>query len=194
MALALKAKQQQVESGFEAARRRYEQRTLPYLTMLEEERALAIAISLAANYQDADADRCAAARVIAAKYRKIAERQPEEARRRLEQIRYDIEEAAPQYRAEVDAWNAAKRDETNRIARELVPAHRAAVEAIGKAFEELSQAIESERTVRAELVRRAPEPASALLPDASPAIGVLAEWDSAPSTWARKIRNLGFNK
>lgn len=122
----------------------------------------------------------------------LARKKPRRALQRLEDARDDRDKFTAKYAAAAEAWAAAKRRETNRIARELQPQHRAAVQAIAKALEELSLAIFAERECRQELARRAPETQSAYLPDCTPpAIGALGDVGSPASAWAKQMRKLG---
>ncbi|MFZ2652022.1 MAG: hypothetical protein WA210_18140 [Burkholderiaceae bacterium] len=146
-----------------------------------------------AFYNEASQDRTARVREIAgADYIRLATRRPEEFARETRELEFQFEESAAAFAAEVDAWNSARRTESNRIARELQPSHRNAVKEIAAALESLSRAIGSERAVRAEFARLAPEPVSALLPGMSPTIGTLGEWASQPAQWSRSARKNGY--
>ena len=79
---------------------------------------------------------------------------------RSRQLGYEIEDSAKAFQAERDAFNEAVRTESNRIATELAPTHKAAVRRIATAIEELSRAVTAERAVREEFARLAPEQTS----------------------------------
>lgn len=96
----------------------------------------------------------------------------------------------PWFQEESAAWQAALRHETDRVARDLQPQHRAAVKAITAAVESLSVAVAAEREVRAELERRAPLPQSAYLPDMSTGFSTLDEVGSASWVFAQRLRQL----
>ena len=112
--------------------------------------------------------------------------------RQAEDAAEALEDATPKYEIERELWAAACRRETERVALELQPRHRAAVKAIAKALEALSLAMAEETETRAELARTAPEPVCAYLPNCSGflAFGSLAAWDSPASVWARHMRQL----
>ena len=99
--------------------------------------------------------------------------------------------SAKAFQAERDAFNEAVRTESNRIATELAPTHKAAVRRIATAIEELSRAVTAERAVREEFARLAPEQTSAR--SALDGIwGSLADPNGMLSNWARTARKLGY--
>jgi hypothetical protein len=159
---------------------------------LELIRRREMAEALARNPDDADRDRGAAARRIAGDLRRLAERDYEAFSRETRRLKLELEDARPAFAAAVDQTNMIRRQTSNSIAAGLQPRHRRAVADIGNALEALSRAILAERQIRDEFSRRAPEPTSRFLPDMSPAIGTLAEWDSVPAQWARAARKNGF--
>ena len=103
-----------------------------------------------------------------------------------------LEDATPGFLVERELWQAACRRETVRIAVGLQPRHRAAVQKIAGALEDLSRAMEAETDVRAELARTAPEATSAYLPDCSSFLqfNSLAVWHTPASQWARHMRKM----
>jgi hypothetical protein len=161
---------------------------------LEELRAQETGASLARNPDDAESDRCSAARAIAGSFFDLARRRPEEVQASIRTLRRKIEDETLPYIREYDAWNMARRRETDRLAKLFEPKHRAAVEMIADALEALTAAIEAERSVRGELARVAPEPDSRFLPVLSPDIGILTDLNSTAAGWARYARQLGYLK
>lgn len=127
-------------------------------------------------------------------YRRLASKRPAKLTDDLAVIEQQIIDHHKDMAAEADAWSRARRRETNRLAVELQPRHRAVVKAMGGAIEALSQAIADEREVREELRRRAPLPDSANLPDLSSdlLIGTVADFGGPANTWARRVRKLGI--
>jgi hypothetical protein len=88
-------------------------------------------------------------------------------------------------------FEAARDMEAAAIARQLQPAHRAAVNRLAQALEAVSQAIEAERAVRAELTTTglAPTGCPVILPDctAELSLGTFAEYSSRLSEWRRRM-------
>ena len=123
-------------------------------------------------------------------------RRPQELNSLLEHVHDEIADFKPKLGAENEAWQGAQQRETNRFGALLQPRHREAVVSIGAALEALSQAILSERQVRAELVRLAPLPTSANLPDLSSTlqVGCLGDWDSPAWNWRRRCHQIGVFK
>ena len=129
----------------------------------------------------------------AAPYFKAAEDHPKKLARELAATVKDHDELrAREAPVETDRWEAERRLETNRIARELQPAHRDAARDLAAAVEALSEAIHAERAVRAELRVRAPLAESAYLPDLGRTLGTGALSDvGAPLwRWRRQITEL----
>lgn len=112
--------------------------------------------------------------------------------RQAEDAAEALEDATPGFEVERELYAAAARRETAKIAQELQPRHRTAVQAIAKALEALSLAMAEETDIRVELAREAPEGKSAYLPNCSAylSFGSLADWNSPASQWARKMREL----
>jgi hypothetical protein len=179
-------------SDWDAAKARYTEKRAERERLETERRSLETALSLARNSQDADTDRCSAARQIAGEYRRLAERRPEIVEAKLRQVTYELEDGAAEFQRETDVFNAAMRTESNRVARELQPTHREAVAGIISAVEALSRAVAAEREVRAEFYKRSPEPESALLPIVDGPFGALGEFNSLLSGYVRHVRRLGF--
>ncbi len=129
-------------------------------------------------------------------FKKLAVKRPEKVADLLADVRDEIEEHTPIYFAANEAIAAAKRRETNRLACELQPRHRAAVKAMAAALEALSRAMEHEIGARAELARLAPQPTSPNLPDMSGELGtgMMFEHDGIMWLWARRVRQLGILK
>ena len=122
----------------------------------------------------------------------LAKRRPRQLADQLDDLIDEIEDFAPKLGVEHELYQAARWRETNRLAGELQPRHRAAVKGMAKALEALSLAMTDEIEIRAELARKAPERESAKLPDCSSGllVGTLADWNSAASEWARTVRKL----
>ncbi|CAN7313159.1 hypothetical protein LJR220_001662 [Bradyrhizobium sp. LjRoot220] len=118
------------------------------------------------------------------------ERNPRRVQMELEDVTDKILESQPEYSAEHELLEQAKRLEAGRIAALFRGRHVTAVRSLISAVEQLSQAIESERAVRREFARVSPEPVSAALFDWSSDLrGMsLLEWHSVAATWARRIR------
>ena len=125
-------------------------------------------------------------------YLALAKRRPRVLANQLEDVVDEIEDFKPKLGVEHELWQAARRRETNRLAGEMQPRHRAAVKAMAKALEALSVAMTDETEIRAELARVAPERESAKLPNCSDGlrVGTLADWNSPASEWARNVRKL----
>jgi hypothetical protein len=148
------------------ARFRAAQETRSELVRSKEARELAL--SLARNPIAAKSDRVDDARKKAAPFLKTAARRPEVLEDEIRQLGYEIEDSAKAFQAERDAFNEAVRTESNRIATELAPTHKAAVRRIATAIEELSRAVTAERAVREEFARLAPEQTSARMAFGAP--------------------------
>ena len=130
-------------------------------------------------------------------YLKLAEDDPENLAERIKRAHRDLGALSDgDGESTFDAWQGAQRRETNRIAKLLQPAHRAAVVKMVKAVELLSQAIIAERAVLAELAERAPLGQSMFLPDLGCElhVGTLADYDSPLWRWARRVRELKIFK
>jgi hypothetical protein len=151
-----------------------------------------LALSLARNPVAAGSYRTDDARKKAGAFLKTAARRPEVLVEEARQLGYELEDSAAEFGRERDAYHEAVRTESNRVAAELAPKHHAAVKRIAAAIEELSRASAVERAVRAEFAARAPESTSAMLPAMDGCFGVLAEFDSLLSGWARVARRLGY--
>jgi hypothetical protein len=125
-----------------------------------------------------------------------ARRRPARLVENISELEDERAEQASVIQAERELHQAAQRAETNRIANELQPRHKAAVKAMAAAMEKLSQAIADEREVREELKKSAPLPNSAKLPDlfSDLLVGTLADWGSPMWKWAKKVRDLGALK
>jgi uncharacterized protein YukE len=136
--------------------------------------------------------------VLARRAARVLQEHPMSARRlhqQLEDVREELEAIQGQVAAEHDLWQAALAAEHERVALTLQPRHRQAVEAIGQAVEQLSQAITAEREVREEMQATGLAPlGSALLPDCSSMlrVGTLDEWSSRASAWARDMHRIGI--
>ena len=189
--LRTRAKDEPPPSEYESARARWRVADAAFQALVMEAEARGLGLSLSRNPNDADSDRCQAAREKAGQFRRLAQRRPEEAVRKLRDLEYELEERAADHRNERELWQAAVRRESNRIGMSLQPAHREACERVALALEQLGEAVEAERQVRAEFARSAPESESAFLPCLDPGIGSLREYGTAPWHWRAKARRLG---
>lgn len=135
-------------------------------------------------------------RVKAEPFLATAHKRPQRAQAALEDAEDEFSNFLPKYFAESDAFKAAQRRETNRIAMLLQPRHREAVMAMVAAVEDLSRAIAAEREVRQELRERAPLPESATLPDFSSELGLgcIYEPGGIAWRWVRRLRKIGLIK
>ena len=190
--LSLKRKQLTPEpvSEFDAAKARWTAATAAHRELLDRAEAMHLALKLTSENAISRAPQHLRDR--AKPYLKLASKRRPKLLDQLAEVELAIEESNPIYHAECEAWAATCRRETTRIARELQRPHKRAVKAIGAAVEALSVAIYDETAVRAELAKRAPEFESAHLPDCSHdlRIGTLADFNSAASAWARRMRKL----
>ena len=71
-------------------------------------------------------------------YLKLAKRRPRMLAAQLDDLLDEIEDFKPKLGVEHELYQAARRRETNRLAGELQPRHRAAIKAMAKALESLS--------------------------------------------------------
>ena len=177
---------------YEAAARRWGKLARRRAELLERVEGITLALSLASNQGDAS-------RVpehlkkLAAPYQQDARNEPRRLVKRLATTNQDLAALRNGKSGEsFQAWQGAMREETNRIARLLQPAHRKAVADMVKAVELLSQAIHAERDVLAELRERAPLAESAYLPDLGHVLGTdtLSDINSPLWRWGRWVRQL----
>lgn len=179
-----------VLSDFATARARWAEIDGKFRELVEREEGIRLAVSLARSPDEKRVPQHL--RDKAAPFMKLAQGRKFKLTRVLEALEDEIAELTPKRAEESDLWQAARRYETSRIARELQPRHRVAVKKVAKAIEALSLAMEEEMAVRAELTRTAPEPESAYLPNCVGGLnlGTLTEWGSPVSQWAQGMRQL----
>jgi hypothetical protein len=106
------------------------------------------------------------------------------------ELRERIELELPKWFAAQQEWEIARSKETSRLAIALQARQRGAVKKIAAAAEKLSEAMMEERELHDELARNAPNPASAYLPDCSPQIAGLDDWQGELFQWRRRMREL----
>jgi hypothetical protein len=128
----------------------------------------------------------------AGKYLERARRYPKRILEDVEDINQEIDRERPGHKLAREQWEIDRVAETDRIAEQLIPRHRAAVERTARALEVLSQALFDELEVRAELEQTAPLPRSRHLPNMSSAFAIcrLNEPNSTASAWAGIAREL----
>ena len=191
-AMMTKLKAEPTTPSLKAAEARWAEIDLKWRKMIEHRDGIRMAQSLSFDRNNQRVPQHL--RDKAAPFMKQAVRRPERLDEQLADVWDEIDDFDPEYQAERDIWNAARRRETTKLAGELQPRHRAAVEKIGEALSALSRAMEEEVEIHAELARTAPEAESALLPNCivELVIGTLADWNSPASEWARRMRKLGI--
>ena len=177
-------------SEFDTAKARWTEVTAKHRELLDRAETMKLALQL--TNQPAVGRAPQHLRDRAKPFLKLAAKRRPNLFDQLAEVELAIEESNPAYHREREAWAATCRRETTRIARELQRPHKRAVKAMAKAVEALSLAIVDEIETRAELARTAPECESSHLPDCTYdlKIGTLADFNSAASTWARRMRKL----
>ena len=181
----------EVESiEFEAARARWAEINDQHREMVQRLDAMGIAKSWAgAPNADNMPQRL---REKAHPFLKVAGKRPAKFAEQIADLQDEIAAFQPAYIAASEEWAGAMQAETDRIAVELQPRHRAAVQAVAKALESLSQAVADEIECHAELRRLAPLAASANMPDmAAHFLDIcLSERGSRAWYWAKRARDL----
>ncbi len=185
-----KPKTKSTMPDFEAAKARWAEVDAKRSALVERHDGMELALNYARNGVDKRVPK--EIRAKAGPHNNLANRNPQKLAGEIDDVAYEIADSNAEYGAERERWQAASRDETARIAQELQPRHRAAVQKIAGALEDLSRAMEAETGVRAELTRTAPEATSAYLPDCSSFLNFasLAVWQTPASQWARHMRKM----
>ncbi len=175
---------------FEAATARWAEVDAKRRALVERLDGMELALNYARNGVDKRVPE--AIRAKADPYFNLANGNPRKLAGEIDDVGYEIAENNTEYGAERELYQAAARRETARLAKELQPRHREAVQAIAGALESLSRALEQESDIRSELTQTAPEATSAYLPNCSGflAFGSLADWNSPASQWARQMRKM----
>ncbi len=177
---------------FAAAKARWTEVDTEFRNMIERQEAMRLAISFTSGQSTKQVPQHLFDK--AKPFMRLGRRRREKLIDQLADLEDEIDDSRPKVQIERELWAAARRRETNRLAGELQPRHRAAVLAIAKAVEALSRAMTEETDIRAELARTAPEPSSAYLPNCIEelVIGTFVDWHSPASAWARRMRKLNI--
>lgn len=181
-----------VLSEFQIAKARWAEIDGKFRELIERQEGINLAVSLARSPDEKRVPQNLRDR--AAPFMKLAQGRKSKLTRVLEALEDEIADLTPTRAEESELWQAARRHETSRIARELQPRHRAAAKKIASAVESLSRAMAEEMEVRAELRRTAPELESSYLPDCSAGLelGLVSDWGSPVALWAQSMRKLGI--
>jgi hypothetical protein len=153
------------------------------------------ALSLAANYADADAERAAWARTFAADFVEIAKRRPDKLIAEIRDLEDEAESLEPFLLAAREKHEQLQAQQATAIARELQPKQKQIVKRISGALESLSAALGDARDLHREFDRRSPRPTSPFWANtAGELMGLanLADYRSAGAVWAQRMRSLGL--
>ena len=188
--LSTKTKPKTAVPDFATAKARWAEIDAKHRDLIERRDGIQLALSFSKSGLDKRTPEALVAK--ARPFLDQARGRPRTLARQLTKLEDEIEDLTTKVQVELELWQAARRQETGRIARDLQPRHRAAIKEIAKAVEALSRAMTEELDTRAELARTAPEQTSAYLPNCigGLVIGTLVDWNSPASEWARAMREL----